>query len=236
MRYIYIICLLMSSFFTYKNSFATEDYPKYAFFVPQNAFQENLSVQDINNMKPRYDKKETHPQKTGTISKAEKAKISHPYVRKPLVFEEAKAKKDSTEQKAEKVEVIEKTVTPAPIVDSVKPVEQVEVKPVVAPTAPKISEEMQKKLNQYILDDDFSSDMVDETPPSPDQKEIMKSEISNMLASIPYADRKQPKFQQAYGDYGSDLRILFHRGKFPNNYKQEELLSKVNSSHRFKVE
>ena len=56
MNYLYIICLALSSLFTYK-PLSAETHPlQYAFFIPGGAFQQNTRVQDIRLMKPRYAK------------------------------------------------------------------------------------------------------------------------------------------------------------------------------------
>ena len=221
MRYIYIICLLMSSFFTYKNSFAI--------FIPQNVFQENVKVNDINSMKPRYEKKEppkeTLSKNSGLVNAAEKPKISLPYVRKPIVaVDDIKAKEKSTTEDKTKAEQI-----------SSKPVVQTKKDPPVAPTPPIISDEMKKKLSKYVLDNDFGKEDDASLTEMFNPQAILKKDITKQLTTIPYANRKLPKFQQCYSDYGSDLRVLFHRSKFPDNSKQEAVLAKASSTRRFEV-
>ena len=225
MRYIYIICLLMSSFFTIKNCFATQESIKYAFFLPQNIFQENTSVEDIEKMKPRYEKKdetnikeinpssETLSQNSGLVNKMEKPKISLPYVRKKLEIDDSLiANKKNTETK-----------------------EQVKKEPLVAPIPPEMDNNIKEKLNQYTLDNDFGNKDSKPSTQALSKEDIIKNEINKRLAAIPYSNRNLPKFKQSFSDYGSDLRILYHRGRFPNNHKKEETLAKVNSSRRFEV-
>jgi len=54
MKYIYMICLTLSSFFILKNISANEPNQQYAFFIPNNAFQQNTTVNDLDSMRPRY--------------------------------------------------------------------------------------------------------------------------------------------------------------------------------------
>jgi len=234
MRYIYIICLLMSSFFAYKNSSAIESAIQYAFFVPQNVFQENVKVKDINNMKPRYEKKElpreTLSKNSGEVKKVDKPKITLPYVRKEVTFGDNVTLKENKETKT----VEAPKAQPEKPTQS-KPVQQqVTNEPPVAPEPPAISEEIKKKLTKYVLDDSFG-DEDEKIAEEINTKELLKKDITKRLATIPYANRSLPKFQQTYSDYGSDLRVLFHRGKFPTNQKQENVLSKANSFRRFEV-
>lgn len=44
MRYFYILCLILSSVFTYKQLYAQNIFNQYAFYIPQNSFQNNTDI------------------------------------------------------------------------------------------------------------------------------------------------------------------------------------------------
>ena len=44
MRYIYILCMILSSIFTYKQTYAQNTINQYAFYMPQNSFQNNTDI------------------------------------------------------------------------------------------------------------------------------------------------------------------------------------------------
>lgn len=68
MNYLYIICLALSSLFTYK-PLSAETHPlQYAFFIPGGAFQQNTRVQDIRLMKPRYAKPDEESESSAAVS------------------------------------------------------------------------------------------------------------------------------------------------------------------------
>ena len=72
MKYFYISCLLLSSFFTYKTLSAKDNYAQYAFFMPKGAFEQNTTLDDIESMRPRQ------PKPTQTWQDTEQTQEEHP--------------------------------------------------------------------------------------------------------------------------------------------------------------
>lgn len=58
MKHIYIICIFLSSFFTYTSAYAKNNEITYAFYIPQEAFQQNTSYNSNN-----YEHNNTHQKK-----------------------------------------------------------------------------------------------------------------------------------------------------------------------------
>lgn len=245
MRYIYIICLTLSSLFAYKYATATTQMRQYAFFMPNNAFENNTSVKDIENMRPRYDKSVyeeyyddeddyedeedyedeydepiNNASNTSSPSKdSAEPEIILPYVRKEIQIVKPK----------------ETAKTTAPVTQS-----QTAAKKTPEPKkAPELTEAVQKKLQKYTLEDISTTSETTDTSPlitAETLKQLENKSLSKMLEEIPYPDRTLPKFKQLYSIYGTELRVLYRRGELPKNKEQEETLAKANSFRRFTVE
>lgn len=88
MKYMYILLCLLSSFFIYNFSLAKEIQTKYAFFIPNNAFQSNTDVKEIKLApKPssqKTNKKNTSNTITQTTQPPLKLKKKFPVVIKEL--------------------------------------------------------------------------------------------------------------------------------------------------------
>lgn len=237
MRYIYIICLTLSSLFAYKYAAMATELQQYAFFMPNNAFEGNTSVQNIENMHPRYNKpryqktykdeedddyyydrpnKSTAPKTAHTKKTTAEPKVTLPYVKKDIHIVKPEKNKQVAAPIAKSQPVAKKTSEPK--------------------KAPELTEAIQKKLQQYSLD---------EPKPTNEATSVIKTDsiaqqetktISKMLEAIPYPNRTLPKFQQLYSIYGTELRVLYRRGELPKNKEQEDTLAKANSFRRFVVE
>lgn len=223
MKYFYISCLLLSSFFTYKTLSAKDNYTQYAFFMPKGAFEQNTTLDDIESMRPRQPKPtQTWQDTEQTQEEAPAPKITLPYVKKKI-----KLQKEIANNKV-KEETPQVSATTPPNNTLEKP-EQT-VKP--APLA--ISPELLEKLNKYSLED-TPLEKAEITPPAQISKPIPQKSLAQMLSDVPYPNPSLPKFQQAYASYVMDLRIFNRRGKLPVNTTQEKTLQKANSIRRFDV-
>lgn len=244
MKYIYIICLLLSSFFTDKSSAATNESARYAFFMPQGALQQNRQVPDIRLMRPRHTKPVEDTQPASSDIPTEVKQISnkpHPQnlARTPALKNTVTS--ENVPQNTRK--------SSAPTRQYAQPQTQPTAKATAAaqPTTPKkqiiaspeLSPEIEKKVQQYTLDDSPIPQKKTATTTtaatiSPLEKLKQKS-LKELLADIPYPDSDLPKFKQLYADYGMELRVLERRHKLPANSEQEETLAKANTLRRFEV-
>ena len=154
MKYIYIICLLLSSFFTDKSSAATNESTRYAFFMPQGALQQNRQVPDIRLMRPRHTKPVENTQPASSDIPTEVKQISnkpHPQnlARTPALKNTVTS--ENVPQNTRK--------SSAPTRQYAQPQTQPTAKATAAaqPTTPKkqiiASPEIEKKVQQYTLDD-----------------------------------------------------------------------------------
>ncbi len=240
MKYIYIICLLLSSFFTDKSSAATNESARYAFFMPQGALQQNRQVPDIRLMRPRHTKpvEDTQPASSDTptaIKQISNKPQPQNLVRTPTL--ENTVTSESVPQNTRK--------SSAPARQYAQPQTQSASKATATaqPTTPKkqiiASPEIEKKVQQYTLDDSpvppqKKTAATTAAAISPLEKLKQKS-LKELLADIPYPDSDLPKFKQLYADYGMELRVLERRHKLPTNSEQEKTLAKANTLRRFEV-
>ena len=240
MKYIYIICLLLSSFFTDNSSAATNESARYAFFMPQGALQQNRQVPDIRLMRPRHTKPVEDIQPATSYTPTEVKQISnkpHPQnlARTPTL--ENNVTSESVPQNTRK--------SSAPTRQYAQPQTQPASKATATaqPTTPKkqiiASPEREKKVQQYTLDDSpvppqKKTAATTAAAISPLEKLKQKS-LKELLADIPYPDSDLPKFKQLYADYGMELRVLERRHKLPTNSEQEKTLAKANTLRRFEV-
>lgn len=243
MKYIYIICLLLSSFFTDKSSAATNESTRYAFFMPQGALQQNRQVPDIRLMRPRHTKPVEDTQPVSSDTPTEVKQISNkpqpqnlartPTLENTVTSESVpqNTRKSSAParqyaqpqtQSASKTKATAQSTTPK--------------KQIIA--SPELSPEIEKKVQQYTLDDSPIPQKKTATTTaaaiSPLEKLKQKS-LKELLADIPYPDSDLPKFKQLYADYGMELRVLERRHKLPANSEQEETLAKASTLRRFEV-
>ncbi|MBP5698353.1 MAG: hypothetical protein J6W96_02355, partial [Alphaproteobacteria bacterium] len=89
MKYFYMICLTLSSFFTYKYLFAAEQATQYAFFIPNNSFQNNIYEEEENERQSVQPSKQISNQPTKEHKQgyqSQRIKVSQPVVHKTLDF------------------------------------------------------------------------------------------------------------------------------------------------------
>ena len=210
MKYMYILLCLLSSFFTYNSLFAKEMEVKYAFFIPNNAFQENTSIKEL-----KFPKK---PQK----STSKKIDENHNTSSKPSTPTTASLKKI---KKTLPVVINKLETTPQKNDNTLKPQNKYQLEENIDTKA------LVKKaeLNQTEEQDD------DEDKISPIER-YKTEDIVDLLRSIPHPNPKLPKFKQLYTLYALELRTLYKHTKLPMNLEQEEILKKVNTIRRFEVE
>ena len=234
MKYIYILLFALSSFFSNKSLYAEETYNKLAFFMPDDAMQENMYIpsayQNNNYQIPSYTppQKETATQQRPQKKQQKKAqktkqapKKSHQIIRKNLINEQATQKNTSNTQEQTK-------------------------------SAPVVIKEAQSQPTQNTETTDFSAFDFDEniqikteTPkktPKPNKtkklsqlEKLRQKDVSDILYSIPYPDTTQPKYKQIYNIYAISLRNLYRQHELPYNYDQEISLEKANSLQKFEV-
>ena len=244
MKYIYIICLLLSSFFTDKSSAATNESTRYAFFMPQGALQQNRQVPDIRLMRPRHTKPVEDTQPASSDTPTEAKQISNKPHPKNLARTPALKNTVTSENVPQNTRK-----SSAPTRQYAQPQTQPTAKATAAaqPTTPRkqiiaspeLSPEIEKKVQQYTLDDSpippqKKTATTTAAAISPLEKLKQKS-LKELLADIPYPDSDLPKFKQLYADYGMELRVLERRHKLPANSEQEETLAKANTLRRFEV-
>ena len=255
MRYFYIICLVLSSFFIYNLSSADNIGRKYAFFVPGNAYQKNTDVNNLNTMRTRY-KKPTTSNKTDTasLSKTKKTKtktaekLTHPVTKKPLKematiqqTPQIKAKEAATIAKQENTVKEEApvitTTTSAPVADTSLPTQLSSTETDTPIEEQLLSQEdldkIKEKAAQYNIEED---DFIIAPFFSAEAEQKEEKTINTMLSEIPYPNSDDPKFKQAFGKYGIALRTLYRQKTMPNDYEQDKILAKATSIKRFKVE
>lgn len=218
MRFFYIICLVLSSVFTYKSATADEQL-KLAFFTPNNAFQDNMSVNDIKDMQPRYGNQVIDNEgKNSSLSQS------------PAIKSVTNSKDTSTSVPTPKT--AKKTIMPIKnVISEVKVSEPLKEEEPVTELPPEIKE----KLKKYSLDDEKTFDVIKNL----DSNKLTKNKnqnINTLLARIPAPDFSAPKFKQIYANHGMALRALYRTGRLPYNQEQEETLAKANSIRRQVVE
>lgn len=214
MIYIYIICLALSSFFTYNSLAADSTIYQNAFFIPSGAFQQNTTVQDIPVRQPNRQQKANKP----SVAKPSLPTAKQPA--KPLETTQPESLPTPTE--APSKVVIQKT-EPSPKQKTAQ------IKPQQATP---------KKQAKYKLDDSPRQTPEIKTaaaPEIPPLEKFRQKNIKEMLDTLPYPNFNLPKFKQIYALYALELRSAYRRGKLPSNYEQEETLAKANSIRRFNV-
>ena len=242
MKYFYIICLALSSIFTYKHLVAQEQAKQYAFFMPSDAFLQNTAVDDIEKNPIRR----MQPKVSNSKDKI-KPKITLPYVRKKVQLAQpenrTRDKKDVNDEKRRKTKpLLEGRPQKREVVyeqPKVKKLEQTHISQQIVDNpngglAPDINE----RLKQYSLDESLAEEEMYKAKEDSSSLEENNNQLSveDMLKKIPFPDVKLPKYKRAYADYGMDLRVLYRRGELPNNSELEAALAKATTIQRFKVE
>lgn len=225
MRYFYIICLALSSFFIFKQLNAAEQ-QKYAFFVPRNTFLQNTDVGDIdeNKMRPRKSYNQD-------VEKIEPS-ITLPYVKKKIKsarFLEEEQEEDTLYEKP-KIKELEPVHVSRQIIDGPDAG--------ISSLLPEESDSSQYSLSDELSESEIKNDEKEEKELkvlSP-LEEFAQLSVTEMLKKIPFPDARLPKYKQLYAEYGMDLRVLYRTGKFPYNRELDSTLEKANTIQRFKVE
>ncbi|MBR1373963.1 hypothetical protein IJ556_05885 [bacterium] len=224
MKYFYILCLALSSFFTYKHIFAQE---QYAFFIPNNAFQNNLTTEDSFSDDTRKIPEESQP------STSKEPKISRPYVHATPQFIPAQTTKNNQPKDHHNKE----------------PKDSPHGTPFVTYQQPRITDLGAFHSSEQTVDPVITADQLDhyqlETTNSPHsgisslsspQPSSTKLDVEDRLNSLPYPDFKLPKFKQLYATYCMELRVLYRQGKLPYNQEQDNTLAKADTIQRFKID
>jgi len=214
MRQLYITCLILSSFFIYNLSFADEQSNQHAFFIPENAFQQNTSLEQTKteNKQENYSENNTvtTPQKptddplAAAIDHNIKTKKTLPYVKK------------------------------IPKIDLPKNFNNLNKKesyPKEAPVSFKYI--VEESLDTEIPSDSSSKETLEKPLSTLDV--YSKKSVEEMLEEQPYPKKSLPKFKQRAALYDVELRNLYRRGFLPSNQEQEDALSKASSAHYFSV-
>ncbi len=208
MKYMYILLCLLSSFFIYNFSLAKETESKYAFFIPNNAFQSNTDVKEIRLPQKQNLKKATQKSISNIDTTVDTQTTQPPLKLKkklPIVIEELKPLVELKKENAPKPQ------------NKYQLDEDVDPKALVKKDAPEIKEET---IEEPVLS----------------TFEIYKTgNIEELLRQIPYPDSSQPKFKQLYNLYALELRSLYKYKELPINTEQEETLKKANTIRRLEV-
>ena len=225
MKYFYIICLALSSFFTYKHLSATEQLRQYAFFMPNNAFLRNTDGTDvtINAVRQRVQKDE------------ETMKIPERQIVRPFVHKKVQRMQPDDEiiYEKPKMEELDTIHTSQQKIDDNESFGNI------------LSDEDKARLEKYSLSDELEEDLNHNEDAKKDEKPVKKLSlleeysqlsISEMFAKIPFPDDRLPKYKQRYSTYNMDLRVLHRNGELPYNRELEEALAKANTIQRFTVE
>ena len=224
MKYIYTICLALSSFFAYNIPLADTNTHLNAFFIPGGAFQQNTEVKSIEPSLPRQLKTTTQ------------AATQQQNTQKTLPTSTSPA--NTTTHQAKNSQITKK-VTTSPKTQTIQNTPPLTTKTQTA-KAPNTKKQISHtpKQAKYKLDDFPTEQTVAKSTAEQDITSLEKFQQKNlkeMLDSLPYPDFKLPKYKQIYALYTLELRSASRRGKLPANYEQEETLAKANSVRRFSV-
>ena len=225
MKYIYILLLVLSTFFINNSLYAKEFIKINAFFLPENSIQSNTTIKELT---PTKKIKKNSPQKSTLTRKQRPSSAS----KRTLPVQHNKLKKQtqtppssstlSTPQKR-KLKRITPTAIPTLAVDTPS-----------QPQAPKYK--LDDNPNQHLLEKKQEEVVTIKEKPKLSELEILKqTEISKILESIPYPTTKEPRYRQLYENHVMDLRVLYQRGKLNQSLKLEKILEKANSMRRFEV-
>ncbi len=229
MKHIYIISIILSSFFAISSANAKNNLLQYAFYMPQDAFQYNTieepkttrknintSMQQIRNQNNKSSKPIT---KKTTSSKPQNIK-SDKKTLKTSAYEYAKQK---SRQKFKPKTIIK---TKKPSIDG--NVSKLTVYKQTNKTSHSPSKTTNKKSSSS---KNIATETIIMQKPTPEKEKS----ISEVFSEIPYPNEQLPKYKNAYLDYILSLRILYRTKKLQPNLRQEEVLSKANTIRRFDI-
>lgn len=264
MKYIYMISIILSSFFIYNKGWAQTSAQQYAFFIPGGAFQQNQQVQDIRLMRPRYAKTEEAESNKEETTTSSSTNTYSQDLSTENISTNAPTPQISARKKASRASSSKRNISTLPLPNRVVESAPINNYPQAPSSATKettgattivfqdeqqtntdkrtsqpVSQEVTQKLEQYQLEENTKLSTPQEKHPKKSQlssiEQLKQKSLSSLLANIPYPDSSQPKFKQLYPYYGLELRVYQRRGKFPSNREQEEALAKANSIKRFDV-
>ena len=237
MKYIYILLFALSSFFSNKSLHAEETYKKLAFFMPDNAMQNNMYIPSAYQNNNYYNPTYTPPQATSqqpTKKQQKRAIKQNPKQNKMSKTNNKKiTKKQDYSQNSPKNTSSKKEAT--------QPQEAIMVEETIK-TQPAL-----KTDNTDFSAFDFDENIQISTQKTPEPVKIKKvkkiskleklrqKDLSDLLYSIPYPDTTQPKYKQIYNLYALSLRSLYKYHSLPSNYEQDISLEKANSLQKFEV-
>ena len=213
MRQLYIICIALSSFFTYSISFAWEQLNQHSFFVPGNVFQENTTLQEIkrtNRQAPAQGNTSATKEKdlddplAAAINPNKKIKKTLPYVKKiPKVV----SPKDFNQLEKENIQAVEIPSSSKYTLDN-----DLDIMPEPEPFQTQDTEKQLSALDLY-----------------------SHKSVEEMLSEQPYPNKSLPKFKQRVALYDVELRNLYRRESLPTNREQDNALAKASSGQYFSV-
>ena len=238
MKYIYLILITLSSFFTNKSLQANQDAIQVAFFMPPNSMQQNIYVptfSDNSTPKDIQPAKETPPasqtsSKTNntthtTIETKPTTKKTLPITRKkiPVVINETikKQPQNKTQQPAIKQQPKPTPITPIEFSD-IDFDNNINVNTEKNTT----QDEDQTQDIKIVSTNEENSSLI---------KQLYQKDLKDLLYSVSYPDRKQPKYKQIYNTYLLDLRRLYRYKRLSENTELNLALKKANSMKKFEV-
>ena len=244
MKYIYLILIALSSFFTNKSLQANQDGTQIAFFMPPNSMQQNIYIPAISNNTLQQDIQSTKEnsnisqpniasqeineiEPTITPQKNTPApKKKSPTVAKTLNKKQPKQDKQATTTKAT-TKVAPTTVQPTDF-------SNIEFDSNVNLNTEKENNEIEKNSpeNEETKTASSSSDLENTTSYI---KQLYQKDLKELLYSVPYPNKKQPKYKQLYNIYLLDLRGLYRYKKLSENIEQNLTLKKAKSMKKFEV-
>lgn len=227
-KYIYIISLALSSFFTYKHLSANTYDHIHAFFIPNGAFIKNTQ---ITEPKPQQQSNITSPQSIEEQSDNTDFQVSpQQQIESPIVSQPQTVSKNTTSKTD--------TSQPRPTnthKNTIKTQHQT-----VASQKTTSNPTKQKKKNTYQLEaipstTSKNNQTKSTTTQSLPKPKPQKQNLAEQLDALPFPNFQDPKFKQLYGLYCLELRTLYKKRKLPSNITQNDILSKANSIRRFSV-
>ena len=212
MKHIYIISIILSSFFAISSLQAKENSLQYAFFIPQDAFQYNTYEQPQQKVK-----QETTTVKTDLDSLKKTIPQQNPDTKTDTKTDTTAATTVKTKN-TETQKTVSKTTTQKPnkplIAQKKTPAQTTNKKIAIGPFTININQDNSKNIK------------------TTSRKE---KSISDIFSEIPYPNNKLPKYKNAYLDYIMSLRVLHRTKKMQPDIKQEDTLAKANTLRRFDI-
>lgn len=224
MKYIYILLLVLSTFFINNSLHAKELTLINAFFLPEDSIQSNTTIKELA---PPKKIKKNSPKKSTLTRKQRRSSTSTP--NRTLPVQHGKLKKQTISSQS----------TPAPQKRRLKQTIPTAIPTTIAdtPSQPQKSKyTLDDNPNQHLLEKKQEEVITIKEKPKLSELEILKqTEISKILESIPYPTTQEPRFRQLYENHVMDLRVLYRRGKLNPSLQLEKTLEKAKTMRRFEV-